>query len=64
MEEEVSDLGRQNFSELASPYLKPYLHTSRFLYKQNGIRKVDDGRFMIGDSALSVDDMCDISVNE
>jgi hypothetical protein len=58
VEDEVSDFG-----ELASPYLKPYLHNARFLDKQYGIRREDDGRLMIGDSVLTVDDTSDISIN-
>ena len=41
-EELVSDLG-----EFTSPHLKPYLHNVTFLYKQYGIRREGDGRFMI-----------------
>ena len=33
VEEEVSDFGRENFVELTSPYLKPYLYRGRFLSK-------------------------------
>ena len=50
VEEEVIDFVRGNFDELASPYLKPYFYNGRFLDKQYGIRKEDDGSFMIGDS--------------
>jgi hypothetical protein len=35
-EEEVRDLGRKNFGELESPYLKPYLYIGRFLDTQYG----------------------------
>jgi len=62
VEEEVSDLGRKNFGQIASPYLKPYIYNARFLDKQYGIRREDDGSFMIGDSTLSVDDTSDISI--
>ena len=58
IEEEVSDLGRKNFGELASAYLEPYLHNVRYLDKQYGIRREDEGRIMIGDSTLSVGDIC------
>ena len=53
----------ENFEEIASPYLKPYQFNARFLDKKYGIRRQDDGRFMIGDSVLSVDDTSDISIN-
>ena len=45
VEEEVSDLDSEKFGELASPYLKPYQYNARFLDKQYGIRRADDGRF-------------------
>ena len=54
---EVSDFG-----EIASRYLNPYLHNARFLDKHFGIRREDDGMFMIGDSVLPVDDAIDISI--
>ena len=57
-EEEDSDL-----DEIASAYLKPYMHNARFLDKQYGIRREDDGCFMIGDSILTVDDTSDIYIN-
>ena len=60
---EFSDLDREYFGELASPYLKPYLHNARFLDKQYCIRREDNGTFMIGGSVLTVDDMSDISIN-
>jgi len=41
-----------NFGEIASPYLSPYLYNRIFLDKQYGIRREDDGRFMIGESTL------------
>jgi hypothetical protein len=60
-EEEVKDFGRKNFGEIASPYLKPYLYLRPFLDKQYGIRR-DIGRFMIGNSTLSVDDASNMSL--
>jgi hypothetical protein len=63
IEEEVSDLGRQIFGQLACPYLKPYLHNARCLDKQYGIQREDDGRFMIGDFILTVDVTSDICIN-
>ena len=59
---EVSDLDREYFGEMASPYLKPFLHNARFHDKQYGIRREDD-RFMIGDSVLTFDDTSYISIN-
>ena len=62
-EEEVTDSDMEYFGELASPYLKPYKHNARFLDKQYGIRREDDGSFMVGDSVLSVDNTSDITIN-
>ena len=59
LEEEFSDLDRDNFGELASFYK----HNARFLDKQYGTRREDDGRFMIGDSILTVDETSFISRN-
>ena len=56
-EEEVIDFG-----ELASPYLKPYLHNARFFDKQYRIRREDVSMFMIGGSVSTVDDTSDISL--
>ena len=59
-------LGPANYGqddEIACPYLNPYMHNARFLDKQYGIRREDPGRFMIGDSVLTVDDTSDISIN-
>jgi len=39
------------------------MHNARFLDKQYGIRREDDGRFLIGDSILTVDDTSDICIN-
>ena len=63
VEEDLSDLSRENFGELANRYLKPYLHNARFLDKQYGIRRENDGGFMVGDFTLTVDDTNDISIN-
>ena len=63
VEEEISHLGREYFGELASSYLKSYKHNARFLDKQYGIRREDNGRFTIGCSILTVDDTSDISIN-
>ena len=60
--EEVSVFGSENFIELVSTYLKPYFFIRRFLDKCNGIRREDDGVFVIGDSTLLGDDMSDISI--
>jgi hypothetical protein len=53
--EHVRTFSRENFGELASPYLAPYAYNKRFLDKQYGIRKEADGTFMIGNAPLSVD---------
>jgi hypothetical protein len=52
IEEHVRKFGTENFGELASPYLTPYVYNKRFLNKQYGIRKEADGTFMIGNSPI------------
>jgi len=52
-----------NYGENSRPNLKRFQHNARFLYKQYGIRRKDDGRVIIGDSKLTVDDTSDISIN-
>jgi hypothetical protein len=47
-------------SEIASPYLTP---NTRFLDKQYGIRRDDDGTFMIGNPVVSVDDSSNMTIN-
>ena len=54
----------EKFGEIACPYLKPYIHYARFLDKQYGIRREDDGSFMIVDSILSVDETRDVYKRE
>ena len=63
VEEKVSDFSRNNFGGIESPYLKPYIYNSRLFHKQYGIRREDDGKYMIGDSTLSVYNTSDISIN-
>jgi len=63
VDEDVRAFGRRNFGAIASPYLTPYLYNRRFLDKQYGIRR-DGGTFMIGNSAVTVDDTSDITVND
>jgi hypothetical protein len=46
VEEVVSDLDSENFGELGRPYLKPYPYNARFLDKQYGSRREDDGSFV------------------
>ena len=50
------------FRRTCEPYLNRYHCNGRFLYKQNCFRKEYDGRYIIGDSPLSVDDTSDISI--
>ena len=57
VQEEVSEFG-----EIASPYLKHFNHNARFLDKQYGIPREDEGRFMIGNSIVRCD-TSDISIN-
>jgi len=52
--EDVKRFGRQNFGEIASPYLTPYLYNKRYLDKLFGIGKGGDGKFRIGYSLRSM----------
>jgi hypothetical protein len=61
-QEHVRTLSRENFGELASPYLAPYAYNKRFLDKQYDIRKEADGTFMIGNAPLSVDNDSNITI--
>ena len=51
-----------DFGELEGPYLKPYHYNGRYLDKLYGIRRENNGRFMICDSTLSGDDTSDICI--
>jgi hypothetical protein len=53
-ETKVRRFGREQSSEIASPYLTPYVYNRRFLYKQYGLRE-EKGNFKIGDSLVSLD---------
>jgi hypothetical protein len=60
--EHVRTFGRENFGELASPYLTPYTYNNWFLDKQYGIRKEADGTLMIGNALRSVDNDSNITI--
>jgi hypothetical protein len=60
--EHVRTFGRENFGELASPYLTPYVYNKRFLDKQYGIPKEADGTFMIVNAPLSVENDSNITI--
>ena len=59
--EEIERYGRKHFGEIASPYIAPYFHNSRFLDSVFGIRREDDS-FMIGDLPISVDDESNVVI--
>ena len=60
-EEDVQGYVRENVGTIASPYIVPYFYNKRFLDTQYGIRNVGDS-FMIGDSAVLVDNDSDITI--
>jgi hypothetical protein len=62
IEEHVRKFGRENFGELTSPYLTPYVYNKPFVDKQYEIRKETDGTFMIGNAPLSVDNDSNITI--
>jgi hypothetical protein len=53
--------GREQFGEIASPYLTPDVYNKRFLDKQYGLRK-ERGNFKIGDSVVTVDIDSDVYI--
>jgi hypothetical protein len=63
-EEEVQHYGRENFDEVASPYLTAYVYNRRFLDKEYGIRKEEDGTFMLGNSPVTVDAQSNVIVHD
>ena len=63
VEEEFTDIDRENFGEFAGPYLKPHQPNVRFLDKQYGIRRQRYCMFMIGNSILTVDDTSYSTIN-
>jgi hypothetical protein len=54
VEKDVEEYGREQFGIIAGSYLSPYVYGKKSLDTQYGIRKESDGRFMIGDSALTI----------
>ena len=56
--------GMAHFGETASPYLTAYLYNRRFLDKDYGIRKEEDGTFMLGNSPVSVDAQSNVIVHD
>jgi hypothetical protein len=62
VEEYVRDFGTRNFGKTASPFLTQYLYGTKSLDTQYGIRK-ENGVFMIGDSAFTVDNASNIRIN-
>jgi hypothetical protein len=61
IEPEVRKFGREQFGEIASPYLAPYVYNKKFLDKQYGLRK-ERGNFKIGDSLVAVDVDSDVHI--
>ena len=56
--EEMEDIEKRlekNVGPIASGYLSPYIQRSQYLDTVFGIRREDDGNFMIANSPLSVD---------
>lgn len=63
-DDEISRFGRTHFGRVASAYLSPYVTNSRTLDTVLGIRRDDEGTFMIGDSPVTVDEGGDVTVAE
>ena len=54
---------RENVGTIASGYLSPYLQRRRYLDTEFGIRREDDGSFMIRNSPLTVDENSNIIIH-
>ena len=54
IDKDVLEFGKENFGEVATPYVSPYAYKRGFLDTTYGIRKVGN-TFMIGDSPVDVD---------
>jgi hypothetical protein len=61
IEPEVQQFGREQFGEIASQYLAPYVYNKRFLDKQYGLRK-ERCNFKIGVSLVTVDVDSDVHI--
>ena len=62
MEEESDDAVEETYGVLASSYLKPFLSPRRHVLENHyGIRRYG-GNFMIGDSIISVDRECNLTI--
>lgn len=61
--DEIEEHLQENVGRIASGYLSPYVHRRRYLDTEFGIRREDDGTFMIGDSPLTVDENGDIIIH-
>ena len=61
--EEIEKHLQKNVGSIASGYLSPYVHKRRYLDTEFGVRREDDGTFMIGNSLLTVDEDGDIIIN-
>ena len=60
---EIEDHLTSRVGKVASEYLSPYMHNRRYLDTEFGIRREDDGTFMIGNSPLTVDEDGGINIH-
>ena len=60
---EIEDHLSSRVGKLASEYLSPYVHNRRYLDTDFGIRREEDGTFMIGNSPVTVDEQGDIIIH-
>ena len=60
---EIEEHLTSRVGKVASEYLSPYVHNRRYLDTEFGIRREDDGTFMIGNSPVTVDENGNINIH-
>ena len=61
--EELEERLQEKVGSTAGEYLSPYMKRSRYLDTAFGIRREDDGSFMIGNSPLTVDEESNVIIH-
>ena len=61
--EELEERLQEKVGSAANGYLSPYMQRSRYLETEFGIRRKDDGSFMIRNSPLTVDEKSNIIIH-
>ena len=63
VDKDVLEFGKENFGEVASPYVSPYVYKRGFLDTTYGIRKTGN-TFMIGNSPVEVDNNSNVHIKQ